>query len=165
MEDVLAVYERPRNEAYPVVCMDEKPYRLLDEVREKIPVSPGRVEKVDNEYRRNGTCSIFLFTEPLAGRRYAQTLPQRTKKDWATGLNGSLMSDTPRFKRLFRSWTASIPMRCPRCMGLFPRRKHSGLLKNLKSTLHPNMAPGLILPKRNYPLRQSGVRGHAASRT
>ena len=83
MEDVLAVYERPYNEAYPVVCMDEKPYQLLDEAREKIPMRPGCIEKVDNEYQRNGTCRIFLFTEPLALWRYAQALPQRTKKDWA----------------------------------------------------------------------------------
>jgi hypothetical protein len=83
MEDVLAVYERPYDTAYPVVCMDEKPYQLLNEVRKKIPMKPGYAEKVDNEYQRNGTCSIFLFTEPLAGWRYAHALPRRTKKDWA----------------------------------------------------------------------------------
>ena len=83
MEDVLAVYERPYEKAYPVVFMYEKPYQLLDEVRETIPLRPGCIEKVDNEYQRNGTCSIFLFTEPLAGWRYAHALSQRTKKDWA----------------------------------------------------------------------------------
>ena len=83
MEDVLEVYARPYDPAKPVVCMDEKPFQLLDEVREVLPPKPGQVEKVDNEYVREGTCSIFLFTEPLAGWRYARAFAHRTKKDWA----------------------------------------------------------------------------------
>jgi hypothetical protein len=83
MEDVLAVYARPYNREYPVIGMDEKPYQLLDHARDPLPMKPGSIEKVDNEYRRNGTCSIFLFTEPLAGWRHAEALPRRTKIDWA----------------------------------------------------------------------------------
>jgi len=83
MEDVLAVYARPYNPDNPVICMDEKPYQLLDEAREPLPVKPGSIEKIDYEYTRKGTCSIFLFTEPLTGWRHAVALPQRTKKDWA----------------------------------------------------------------------------------
>jgi len=67
MEDVLVVYARPYNPDNPVVCMDEKPYQLLDEAREPLPIKPGSTEKIDYEYVRKGTCSIFLFTEPLAG--------------------------------------------------------------------------------------------------
>jgi hypothetical protein len=83
MEDILAVYARPYDEYKPVVCMDEKPYQLLEHVREPLPVKPGHTEKIDNEYQRNGTCSIFIFTEPLAGWRHAEALPRRTKTDWA----------------------------------------------------------------------------------
>jgi hypothetical protein len=83
MEAVLAVYARPYDATRPVVCMDEKPYQLLDHAREPLPAKPGHTEKVDNEYRRNGTCSIFMFTEPLAGWRHARALPRRTKQDWA----------------------------------------------------------------------------------
>ena len=83
MEDVLEVYSRPYNPAMPVVCMDEKPYQLLDEVREPISMKPGKVEKVDNEYLRKGTCSIFIFTEPLANWRHVNASEHRTKKDWA----------------------------------------------------------------------------------
>ena len=83
MEDVLEVYSRPYDPARPVICMDEKPYQLLGEVREPIPAEPGVVEKVDSEYKREGTCSIFIFTEPLAGWRYAEALERRTKIDWA----------------------------------------------------------------------------------
>jgi hypothetical protein len=83
MEDVLAVYARPYNPGNPVVCMDEKPYQLLGHAREPLPARPGSTEKVDNEYERNGTCSIFIFTEPLRGWREAEALPRRTKIDWA----------------------------------------------------------------------------------
>jgi hypothetical protein len=83
MEDVLAVYARPYDGQNPVVCMDEKPYQLLGNVREPLPARPGSTEKFDNEYIRNGTCSIFIFTEPLAGWREADALPRRTKVDWA----------------------------------------------------------------------------------
>ena len=77
------MYSRPYNPARPVICMDEKPYQLLGEVREPIPAKPGSVKKVDNEYKREGTCSIFIFTEPLAGWRYVKALERRTKVDWA----------------------------------------------------------------------------------
>ena len=63
--------------------MDEKPYQLLDHKREPIPMRPGYTEKIDCEYKRNGTCSIFIFTEPLGGWREAEALPRRTKIDWA----------------------------------------------------------------------------------
>ena len=83
MEDILEVYARPYDPNRPVVCMDEKPYQLVDETREPIPMKTGSTKKVDNEYVRNGTCSIFIFTEPLGGWRYADALPRRTKIDWA----------------------------------------------------------------------------------
>jgi hypothetical protein len=82
MEDVLAVYGRPYDEQYLMVGMDEKPYQLLEDVREPLPVKPGHTEKMDNEYRRKGTSSIFMCTEPLGGWRQVEALPQRTKKDW-----------------------------------------------------------------------------------
>ena len=83
MEDVLEVYARPYDSSKPVVCMDEKPYQKLDHTREPLPMRPESIEKVDSEYVRNGTCSIFIFNEPLAGWREAEALPQRTKVDWA----------------------------------------------------------------------------------
>ncbi|MEH1123195.1 hypothetical protein [Micromonospora sp. CPCC 206061] len=83
MEDVLGVYVRELDDRFPVVCMDEKPYQLLDEVRDPLPVGPGRAARHDNEYVRQGTCAIFVFTQPLAGWRRVQALPQRTRVDWA----------------------------------------------------------------------------------
>jgi len=83
MEDVLEIYQTPYNEEIPVVCMDEKPYQLLDEKRQPIPMKPGKLNCYDSEYIRNGTCSIFIFTEPLANWRHTDVLERRTKKDWA----------------------------------------------------------------------------------
>jgi hypothetical protein len=83
MEDVLEVYSRPYNKQYPVVCMDEKPLQLLADARRRIKMEPGKSERIDNEYIRKGTCSIFLFTEPLAGWRHAVSTERRTKVDWA----------------------------------------------------------------------------------
>lgn len=83
MEDILDLYCLPYDREYPVVCMDEKPYQLLDEVREPIPMEPGKVRKVDAEYVRKGTCSIFVFGEPLTGWTHAHGRERRTKVDWA----------------------------------------------------------------------------------
>lgn len=83
MEDVLDVYEMPYNPSIPVVCMDEKPYQLLGETREPLPLRPGDTRKVDSEYIRNGTCSIFVFMEPLGGTRHVSVREHRTAIDWA----------------------------------------------------------------------------------
>lgn len=83
MEDVLDVYERRYDNSNPVVCMDEKPYQLLGDARESWAMRPGDNKKVDSEYVRQGTCSIFAFTEPLGGKRHVSVREQRTALDWA----------------------------------------------------------------------------------
>lgn len=83
MEDVLDVYETPYDPHRPVVCMDEKPYQLLGEVRNSWAMRPGDNKKVDSEYQRNGTCSIFAFIEPLGGRHHVSVREHRTAADWA----------------------------------------------------------------------------------
>jgi len=83
MEDVLDVYEMSYTPMFPVVCMDEKPYQLLGEERDSWAMRPGDNKKVDSEYVRNGTCSIFAFVEPLGGRHHVSVRKQRTAVDWA----------------------------------------------------------------------------------
>ena len=83
MEDVLDVYELPYDPQRPVVCMDEKPYQLLGEARESWAMRPGNNKKVDSEYVRNGTCSIFAFVEPLGGCHHVSVREHRTAVDWA----------------------------------------------------------------------------------
>lgn len=95
MEDVLDVYARPYNPAFPVVCMDEKPYQLLAHARDPIPAAPGRDRREDSEYVRHGTCSIFVWVEPLAGRRRVVARRQRTRVDWAHEVDHLLTHDYP----------------------------------------------------------------------
>ena len=83
MEDILDLYCLPYNPEYPVVCVDEKPYQLLDEVLAPIKMKPGKVLREDYEYKRNGTCSIFVFNEPLTGWVYANAGARRTAVDYA----------------------------------------------------------------------------------
>ena len=95
MEDVLDVYARRHDPAVPVVCMDEKPYQLLGHVRDPIPAAPGRDHKEDSEYVRCGTCSIFVWVEPLAGRRRVVARQRRTRVDWAAEIDHLLSIDYP----------------------------------------------------------------------
>jgi hypothetical protein len=95
MEDVLAVYARGYDPARPVVCMDEKPYQLLGHARDPIPASPGCDRKEDSEYVRHGTCSIFVWVEPLQGWRHVDAQPQRTRIDWAHQVERLLTTDYP----------------------------------------------------------------------
>ena len=83
MEQVLDIYERSYDPAYPVVCFDERPCQLLGDVLMPIPMKPGRVERQDYEYKRNGTCVVLMAVEPLAGRRVVTVTERRTKNDYA----------------------------------------------------------------------------------
>ena len=89
------MYHRPYDEACPVICMDEKPYQLLGECRQPIPMKPGEVKRYDSEYVRNGTCSIFVFAEPLKGRRRVTVSRRRTRIDWANHVAHLLEVDYP----------------------------------------------------------------------
>ena len=83
MEDVLTVYKRVFNPDEPLVCMDETSKQLTAETRRSIPAAPGRPERYDYEYERNGVCNLFMFFEPLAGKRQVSVTDRRTKVDWA----------------------------------------------------------------------------------
>jgi hypothetical protein len=83
MEEILEVYRLPYDQNIPMICMDEQPYQFLGEKREPVKMKPGKVAKEDYEYTREGTCSIFMFTEPLGGWRHVHVSERRTKRDWA----------------------------------------------------------------------------------
>jgi transposase len=84
MEDVLEVYHRPYDPKRPQVCLDETNKTLRADAREPLPMAPGRPARQDYEYVRNGGANMFLWFEPLAGKRQVQVTERRTKQDWAT---------------------------------------------------------------------------------
>lgn len=86
MEDVLEVCTQPYDPNRPQVCMDETNKQLLPEVREPIPAQPGQAQRVDYEYQREGVADLFMFFEPLVGKRFVQVTDQRTRKDWAQAM-------------------------------------------------------------------------------
>jgi transposase len=83
MEDVLDLYEEEYDPQYPTVCLDEKPVVLHADVHPPVPVEPGKPERVDYEYERQGTRNLFVMVEPLAGWRHVEVTESRTMQDYA----------------------------------------------------------------------------------
>jgi hypothetical protein len=83
MEEVLETYAKLYDPMRPVLCMDEQPVQLLKETRVPIPATRRHPKRVDYEYERAGTASIFMFAEPLAGWREVAVRETKTKVDWA----------------------------------------------------------------------------------
>src|ERR1700694_4518945 len=83
MEDVLDLYAEEPDPQYPVVCFDESPTQLIGEVREPIPAVPGRPERYDCEYKRNGTANLFVFLDAHKSWRHVKVTDQRTARDFA----------------------------------------------------------------------------------
>ena len=83
MEDVLAVYTRPRDACHPLVCLDETSKQLLAETRLPIPMKPGRPARCDYEYERNGTANLFMMFAPLEGWRHVKVTDRHTAVDYA----------------------------------------------------------------------------------
>lgn len=147
MEDILDIYEKPYDPAVPVVCMDEKPYQLLGETREPLPMRPGDTRKVDSEYVRNGTCSIFVFVEPLSGVRHVSVGEHRTAVDWAEEIRYLVDVSYPDRDRIILVMDNLNTHVLPPCTKHFQHRKPAGLQKSLKSITLPSMEVGWILLK------------------
>jgi hypothetical protein len=100
MEDILDLYAEPYKSDYPVVCFDEIPYQLVSETRKSLPLQPGKPVRYDYEYRREGTCNMFIFLEPLAGWRHVKVTAQRTKQDFAVCMNEMIAVHWPGAKKV-----------------------------------------------------------------
>src|SRR5947209_596838 len=83
MEDVLAVYMRPRDPDRVLVCLDETSKQLIAETRVPIPMKPGRAARIDYEYKRNGTANLFMLFAPLEGWRHVEVTDRRAAIDYA----------------------------------------------------------------------------------
>jgi len=95
MEDILDVYTRKYDKNNVLICMDEVPKQLIGEVRNPIPTGCRKVSRFDTEYKRNGTCVIFMFSAPLKGWRRSEATERRTRLDWAMQIKKLLTIDFP----------------------------------------------------------------------
>ena len=92
MEDVLEVYQRPRDPACPVVRLDETSKQLIIETHVPIAAKPGRPARHDYEYERNGTANLFMMFAPLQGWREVKVTDRHAAVDYAQVLKD--LSDT-----------------------------------------------------------------------
>lgn len=99
MEDILDQYGKPFDPKEPLICLDEQPYQLLDDTRPFEPATPGTVAKQDYEYRRCGTCSIFVAVEPKGGKRFVQARRHRKRADFARFVR-DLLRRYPKARRI-----------------------------------------------------------------
>jgi hypothetical protein len=142
MYRLLDLYKLPYNPELPVVCMDEKSKQLLEDIRLPIAAKPGRREKYDYEYKRNGTCNIFMAVAPRAGVRYVQVTDKRTKQDFA-GFIEWLISKFPEatciqlvVDNLNTHFESSL-------IETFGKRKTNALMKKIKFIYTPTHASWL----------------------
>jgi transposase len=96
MEDILDVYTRKHDKKRPLVCMDEFPRQL----QQPIPVESGKSARFDTEYKRNGTCEVFMFTAPLEKWRRAEATEQRAKIDYAHQIKKLITVDFPEAEKI-----------------------------------------------------------------
>ena len=151
MEDVLAVYARPHDPRRPVVCMDEKPYQLLGQARDPIPAEPGHDRKQDSEYVRHGTCSIFVWVEPLRGWRRVDAQPHRTKIDWARQVQHLLTHDYPDAETVVLVMDNLNTHGIGSLYEAFDPPRRSRWRSGWRSTTPPDTAPGSTSPRSNSP--------------
>jgi transposase len=95
MEDILDVYTRKYDENSILICLDEVPKQLIAETRAPVPLKPGKPPCIDYEYKRNGTCVIFMLSAPLEKWRRAEATERRTKLDWAHQIKKLVTVDFP----------------------------------------------------------------------
>ena len=93
MEEILDLYQRPLDPNRPLVCMDEQPVQLVKEIRQPLPMKPGKALLYDYEYERAGMTNNFLFIAPLLGWRKVNVRQRKTRQDWALEIKQLLEVD------------------------------------------------------------------------
>jgi hypothetical protein len=142
MYRLLNLYKLPYDPKRPVICMDEKSKQLLKDIRWSIAAKPGSPEKYDYEYKRSGTCNIFMAVEPKAGIRFVQVTDSRTKADFAYFIDW-LISKFPKtdciqlvLDNLNTHFEISL-------IETFGKRKATALMKKIKFIYTPKHASWL----------------------
>jgi hypothetical protein len=82
MEDLLDVYAQPYDKQCPVVCFDERPCFLIEDILAPLPTQEGYIAKEHYSYKKNGSCALLAAMEPLAGKRITQVYEHRTKAEY-----------------------------------------------------------------------------------
>ena len=95
MEKVLDLYEEPYDPFRPVVCFDERPCQLLAEVRDPLPMAPGRALRFDSHYERRGMAHVLMAFEPLSGWRKVEVSERRRGREFAGMVQRLLEEDYP----------------------------------------------------------------------
>ena len=142
MEDVLEVYQRPRDPNRPLVCLDETTKQLIKETRVPIPAKRGQPARHDYEYERNGTANLFMLFAPLQGWRHVEVTDRRTAVDYAQMLR---LCPTRTFRQPARScWcrTISAPISRRRFTRLFRLPRRAGWSSGSNGILRLSTAVG-----------------------
>jgi hypothetical protein len=143
MEDILDLYCQPYDALFPVVCMDEKPYQLLDNILSPIAMKPGAPKRIDYEYERKGTCSIFVFNEPLTGWTYVNARQQRTSIDFALEIKKLLTVHFPNAIKV-RLTSDNLNTHVPASLyKAFPAKEARELLRRLEFHYTPTQGSWL----------------------
>jgi hypothetical protein len=100
MEDVLEVYQRPRDPDCPLVCLDETSKQLIAETRVPVTMKPGLKARYDYEYERNGTANLFMLFAPLEGFRHVKVTDRHTAIDYAHALKDLADVHFPEAKKI-----------------------------------------------------------------
>ena len=124
MEDVLDLYHQDYDPDHPVVCFDETSRQLVADKRPAIGARPGRVERYDYEYKRNGTRNLFMFCEPKAGWRHVKVTEQRTAVDFAHQMRWLVDEAYLTQRRYGWCWTISTLTSSARCTMPSSQPKH-----------------------------------------
>lgn len=96
MEEVLDVYAGQYSPERPLICMDEAAKQLTADALDPLPMAPGRPAREDYHYERRGVQALFLFFDPIAGRRRVSCRDNRTRTDWAEEVRRLLEEDYPK---------------------------------------------------------------------
>ena len=149
MEDVLEVYQRPRDPERPVVCLDETSKQMIVEAREPIAAKPGRKARHDYEYERNGVANLFMMFAPLEGWRHVKVTDRHAAIDYAHALKD--LSDThfPNAAKI-----VLVQDSPPRSTRPFPRPRRAASPNGSNGITRPSMAAGSTWPNPNSAFSQ-----------
>jgi hypothetical protein len=100
MEEVLQQYQLPYDSRHPLICFDERPCFLIEEVGGILPMSPGKAKRYHYEYQKNGSCCVFLAFEPHTGTRYVEVRERRTARDYAAFMQTLLARHYPQVEAI-----------------------------------------------------------------